>query len=283
MRILIVGGDGMLGHELLRQWNPRHDVRATVRKDSSYSSEIRRDQFFLNVDVRSMETLGKCISAFQPNVIVNAAGIVKQRALAKEVLPSLEVNSVFPHRLALMAREQGAKVVHISTDCVFSGRDGNYSEDSVPDPVDLYGRTKLLGELDYPHCVTLRTSIVGREVFNKEALLEWFLAQSGTVKGFTRAIYSGLSTTELARVIETLVCSHPDASGVWHVSSAPISKFELLLLFREYFKKTNHIVPDDSFVCDRSLDSARFRSRFRYAPPSWDAMVEEMARERSYA
>jgi len=286
MKILIVGGDGMLGHQLLRRWTPLYDVKATVRKDASaYASVpiLKADRIFSNVDVRSTNSVAGCVTSFRPDVIVNAAGIVKQRAIAKESLPSLEVNAVFPHRLALIASASGARVVHFSTDCVFSGRRGNYAEVDLPDAEDLYGRTKLLGELSYPHCITLRTSIIGRELLHKEGLLEWFLAQRGTIRGFTRAIYTGFTTIEIARIVERLLIHHSDENGVWHASSEAISKYDLLCLFRKHFATKTEIVPDETFVCDRSLDSRRFRSRVGYTPPTWESMVEEIARDRSYA
>jgi dTDP-4-dehydrorhamnose reductase len=285
MKILIVGGDGMLGHQLLRQWVPRHEVKATVRKDrGAYASMplLAVDRLFHNVDVRSPDAIENCIAAFRPDAIVNAAGIVKQREEAQDRLLSLEVNSLFPHRLALIAKSLGARVVHFGTDCVFSGRTGNYAEEDFADADDLYGRTKLLGELDYPHCITLRTSIIGRELFHKEGLLEWFLAQQGTVRGFTRAIYTGFTTIELGRIVERLLSQFPDASGVWQVSSDAITKYELLCLFRKHFNKKTEIVPDDSFKCDRSLDSRKFRSRFNYTPPAWAAMVGEISRDKVY-
>lgn len=282
MKILIVGGDGMLGHQLLRQWSQRHDVKATVRKSrSAYVGveQLSTHQLFYDVDVRSGTALEDHAAAFRPNVIVNAVGVVKQRQEAKDYVTSLETNSVFPHRLSFLARSLGARVVHLSTDCVFSGRRGNYSESDFPDADDLYGRSKVLGELDHPHCLTLRTSIIGRELFHKEGLLEWFLRQQGTVNGFTHAIFSGFTTLEMSRIIERLLVDYPDASGIWHVSSEATSKYKLLLLVAKYFEKGTHIVADDSFKCDRSLDSSRFRAQFKYQPPTWEQMVAELSQD----
>jgi dTDP-4-dehydrorhamnose reductase len=282
MKILIVGGDGMLGHQLLRQWNARHEVYITLHNelpDSPAAGLFKRERTFQNIDVRSAESVLSCAKNLKPDVIVNAVGLVKQRPLAKDSVASLEINALFPHKLAVMADTIGARVIHFSTDCVFSGQKGHYTEKDSPDPEDLYGRTKLLGELHYPNCITLRTSIVGRELSRKAELLEWFLAQRGSVKGFSRAIYSGFTTIEMARIVERVLTSYPNVSGLWHVSSDPISKYDLLGLFRKHFNLGTVIVPDDTFVCNRSLVSDRFRSAFGYTPPSWNDMVAELAQD----
>jgi dTDP-4-dehydrorhamnose reductase len=285
MKILILGGDGMLGHQLFRQWCSRHDVYVTLRGESTMTSAFARlaaSNAFPSVDVRSIDAVVSCISNLRPDAIVNAVGIVKQGLLAKDVLLNLEINALFPHRLARVAQVIGARVIHFSTDCVFSGRRGGYTENDSPDPEDLYGRTKLLGELAYPNCITLRTSIVGRELLRKTALLEWFLAQRGTVRGFTRAIYTGFTTIEFARIVERLLVDHPTAEGLWHVSSEPISKFDLLGLFRDHFGLDTQIAPDATFLCDRSLISDRFRSTFGYTPPAWTDMVAELAQDNGF-
>jgi dTDP-4-dehydrorhamnose reductase len=190
------------------------------------------------------------------------------------------VNALLPHRLALMCADVSARLVHISTDCVFSGARGGYREDDFADAADLYGRTKFLGEVGQePHCLTLRTSIIGPELARKASLLEWFLAQRTRVRGFTKAIFSGFTTTELARVIELMLTRYPDASGLYHVSSEPINKYDLLVAIRDALGLDIEIVPDATFEIDRSLDSTRFRSEFNYTPPSWPAMIGELANE----
>jgi dTDP-4-dehydrorhamnose reductase len=197
-------------------------------------------------------------------------------------MENLEVNALFPQQLAYLAAELGARLIHFSTDCVFSGGKGNYTETDFPDAGDLYGQTKLLGETHHAHTLTLRTSIIGRELSRKASLVEWFLAQRGTVQGYTRAIYAGFTTLEMARIVERLIIQQQQASGVWHVSSDRISKYDLLCLMRKYFKLDTEIVPSASFACDRSLLSDRFRSAFGYSPPSWDKMVEELAQDNGF-
>ena len=283
MRILILGGDGMLGHRLLRQFAPRHEARVSLRRPlHAYRrfGMFDRANAFDNVDVLDPARVIKVFSDFKPQAAINAAGIVKQRPAAKEGVLSLEINSIFPHFLARLCREHGTRLVHLSTDCVFSGKKGNYSEKDHPDPEDAYGFSKLLGEADGPGVLTLRTSMIGLELQRRTSLVEWFLTQKGkSIKGWTKAIFSGLTTAELARVIEKLVTAHPDARGLYNVSSAPISKFDLLAGLEHRLKMGTAIAADDSIKYDRSLDSTRFRTAFGYTPPTWDAMLDELAAE----
>jgi len=277
MRILVVGGDGMLGHQLVESWGGRHEVWVTLRKDASAYRPRERSLF--GVDVRRMGDVVEAVAAVRPEVVVNAVGIVKQRPTAKEFVPSIEVNALFPHQLARISAAAGARMIHLSTDCVFSGEKGAYVESDRPDPVDLYGRSKLLGEVsEATNCLTLRTSIIGLELGNRGGLVEWFLAQRGPIKGFRKAIYSGLTTAEMARAIEHFLVHDRDLSGVWHLSAAPIDKFTLLTgLLGRLRPRDVEIAPDDAFTCDRSLDSTRLQGRTAFRVASWDAMLDELA------
>jgi dTDP-4-dehydrorhamnose reductase len=201
---------------------------------------------------------------------------VKQLAEADDPLTALPINSMLPHRLARLCELAGARLVHISTDCVFSGAKGMYVESDFPDADDLYGRSKYLGEVDYPHAVTLRTSIIGHELDGARSLLCWFLAQGGPVRGFTKAVFSGLPTVELARVVRDFVLPHPELHGLYHVSAAPINKYDLLKLVAQAYGKDIEITPHDQLVIDRSLDSTRFKAATGYAPPSWPELVRTM-------
>jgi len=282
MRILILGGEGMLGHQLWKSWHASHEVWVTARMDgpayaaSDLSSPGRA---ISGVDVRRLGDIVDALAMSRPELVVNAVGIVKQRPSAKEYVPSIEVNSLFPHQLARASAASGARMVHLSTDCVFSGDKGTYVETDRPDPVDLYGRSKLLGEVsEASNCLTLRTSIIGLELGHRAGLVEWFLAQRGRIKGFRRAIYSGLTTAEMARAIEHLVLNEAHLSGVWHLSSAPIDKYTLLeSLLSRLRPRGVEIVPDDAVVCKRDLDSTRLQARTTYRVPSWDAMLDELA------
>lgn len=284
MKILIVGGDGMLGHQLLHTLQQQHDVRVTLRQDLAVYSKDKlftQENSYVGVDVRRFEELLNAIADFQPQAIVNAVGIVKQRKSAKDILPSLEINALFPHRLSLFCKTAGIRLIHISTDCIFSGRKGNYTEADTSDAEDVYGKTKYLGELSEPHCVTLRSSIIGLELYHKSGLIEWFLAQKGNIKGFTKAIYSGLTTQEMSRVIDRVLVKHPEISGVWHVSSdQAVNKYELLNVFSELLgRKDIRIERDEDFICDRSLLSEPFKEITGYKPPSWQVMLSELANQ----
>jgi dTDP-4-dehydrorhamnose reductase len=283
MRVLILGGDGMLGHRLYLHLRHRHEVKVTLRL--ALPAYAQYDLFNTSntydvVDAVSFGSVRRVVEDYEPQVIVNCIGIVKQRSAASQAIPAIEVNALFPHRLALLCRGHGARLIHISTDCVFSGRRGNYNEGNLPDATDIYGRSKLLGEVTEGNAITLRTSMVGRELTRKASLLEWFLSQAAPVKGFRRAIFSGFTTSELARIIERIIVQFPDAAGLYHVSAEPISKYDLLCLVRDRMRPGFEIAPDDEFHCDRSLDSTRFRTRFGYRPPTWEAMVDELAQDR---
>jgi len=282
MRILILGGDGMLGHQLFKQLKTNHDVRVTLRQDLGVYKKLMlfsSENAYTGIDVRSPIKLAGVLTDFHPDAVVNAVGIVKQLPEASESIPSIEINALFPHRLALLCNDIGARMIHLSTDCVFSGKKGNYKESDTSDPDDLYGRTKFLGEVTDKDCLTLRTSMIGPELSRKKNLLEWFLSQKGTVSGYKKVIFSGFTTLELSRIIENMILNYPDTSGIYHVSSDPISKFDLLSLIKEGLKLPIEIITDGSFACDRSLDSNKFRQEFNYNPPSWGKMVNELCED----
>jgi dTDP-4-dehydrorhamnose reductase len=276
--MLIFGGDGMLGHELYLGWRRRHDVTLTFRQDESAyrgTGVFEPKHCLFGVDVRRLQDVVDVVALSQPEVVVNAVGIVKQRSSAKESIPSLEINALFPHQLARVCAAAQARVVHLSTDCVFTGQKGHYTERDTPDARDLYGMSKLLGELHEEHCLTARTSIIGLELSRKSGLVEWFLAQRGAVRGFRRAIYSGLTTMEMAMALERLLLQTPRLSGVWHLASEPITKYDLLRALAERLGRDDvEIVADDSFVCDRSLDGSALFARTSYRVPPWPVMLD---------
>jgi dTDP-4-dehydrorhamnose reductase len=280
MKVLVLGGDGMLGHELFLQLRDRHQTRVTLRQPlAAYSGRGLFDaaNAFAGVEVRRPGSVESVLGQFAPDAVVNAVGIVKQRPETEDALASIEVNALLPHRLALACRSAGARLIHLSTDCVFSGEKGRYREEDRPDPVDLYGRSKLLGEVVGEGALTLRTSMIGLGLQRKTSLVDWFLMQSGRVQGYRHALFSGLTTRELGRVIGELLEKHAQASGLYHVSAAPISKLELLAKLRERLALKVELVPVDEPRIDRSLDSTRFRRVFGYAPPSWDEMLDGLA------
>lgn len=284
MRILILGGDGMLGHQLFKTLRQKHEVRVSLRQDfAAYKSFglFDANNAYAGIDVRRNDDLIGILADFRPQAVVNCVGIVKQRHSAKEAIPSIEINALFPHRLALMCEAINARMIHISTDCVFSGRKGNYTEHDHSDAEDLYGKSKYLGEVRDKHCVTLRSSIIGLQLSYKAGLIEWFLAQKGKINGFKRAIYSGVTTIEMSRVIERVLVDYTNLHGVWHVSSnTAINKFELLATFSEILERKDiQITPEENFICDRSLLSEPFKKETGYQPPSWQAMLHELAEQ----
>lgn len=280
MRILILGGTGMLGHRLLQLASRGLEVWATVRGAPATVPDwpgVERARLLGQVDALNTDDLLRALAQAKPEVVINCVGLIKQLAIAHSPIPMLQVNSLLPHRLALHCEAVGARLIHISTDCVFSGAKGGYVEADPSDATDLYGRTKYLGEVAYPHALTLRTSIIGRELKTRYGLVEWFLSQTAPVRGFTRALYTGFTTDELARIVLEVVLPRPELSGLYHVSSDCISKYELLGLVKAAFHSSVPIEPEADFVCDRSLDSSRFRKATGYTPPTWLAMIRELA------
>lgn len=278
MQILILGGNGMLGHKIYEVFSGHFNVYATVRRPSS-AKIIKEDNLISGINAVDPRAIEELIARVQPDVVINCVGIIKQLREAHDPVSSIATNSLLPHQLAAMCRNAGSRLIHISTDCVFSGVSGGYIESDTPDPIDLYGRTKWIGEVvDEPHALTVRTSIIGRELSGANALIEWFLAQTGpTVPGFTNAIFSGLPTISLARILLSVVQDHPELHGLFHVSADPISKFNLLELVRNAYGLPVQLVPSPDLQIDRSLNSDRFRSVTGWTPLDWPQLVQEMA------
>ncbi len=287
-KILIVGVTGMLGSAAYRLFASSEGfaVTGTARSAAATAALPRHDRARIvgGVDAADTDRLVRLFGEVRPDVVVNCVGVIKQLAAAKDPLVSIAVNALLPHRLAELCAAAGTRLVQVSTDCVFDGSRGSYRETDTPDANDLYGRTKLLGEVDYPHAITLRTSIIGHEMGSAVSLVDWFLSQPGpTVRGFRRAIYSGLPTVELARVIRDVVIPRTDMRGLWHVASDPINKFDLLRLVAVTYGKSIEILPDDALAIDRSLDGSRFRDATGYAAPSWSELVARMHASRPEA
>ena len=270
----------MLGHKLWQQFAAEFDTYIALHGSLDYYRKCKlfnSDHTFEHVSAEDYDSVVRAIDKLKPDVIVNCVGIVKQSESANDPLTSISVNALFPHRLAKLCRSLGIRLIQISTDCVFSGRKGYYTEDDVSDAEDLYGRTKYLGELNYEGCLTLRTSIIGRELVASNGLIEWFLSQDGlTVRGYTNAIFSGFTTICLAEVIGMIITEQPDMFGIWHVASQPISKYDLISLVKQIFKLNIHIERDDTVVIDRSLNAGRFLKATGFVVPSWHDMIGQM-------
>jgi dTDP-4-dehydrorhamnose reductase len=280
-RVLILGGAGMLGHKLVQTFAAEFDTWTTVRGSGpSYAPYglIHPDRVIEGIDALNFDSLAEVIERLRPQAVVNCIGIIKQLPTASDPVLNLTINSLLPHRLQQLCHALGARLIHFSTDCVFSGRKGNYTEDDPSDALDLYGRTKFLGETSGEGALTIRSSVIGRELSTTSGLVEWFLAQrGGVVHGYTRAIYSGFTTQMMARIVSSLLLDHPALCGPVQVSSAPISKYELLGLLREAYDVAVDIVPDETVQMDRTLDSSRFRALTAFVPPSWPDMIGQMA------
>lgn len=280
MKILIFGATGMLGNAMLRRLSEDKglDVWATIRGGTppAIFGEKISSKILRGVDVLNPDDLASAFDTVRPDVVINCIGLVKQLSDADDPLKALPINSILPHRLARLCSVQGARLIHVSTDCVFLGDRGLYREQDMSDAADLYGRSKLLGEVDYPHAITLRTSIIGHELTSANGLVGWFLSQEGTVRGFTKAIFSGVPTVELADIIRDYVLPSAELSGLYHVASNPISKFDLLEMVNREYNKGLSIEPSEALVIDRSLNADRFNAATGYAPASWPDLVAKM-------
>ncbi|PIA68412.1 NAD(P)-dependent oxidoreductase [Pseudomonas sediminis] len=275
----------MLGNAVFRVFgaDAAHQTWGTLRSTAAlrHFAAGRHARLMCGVDVLDQDALIDVMAKVRPDVVINCVGLIKQLADAKDPLTALPINAMLPHRLARLCELAGARFIHVSTDCVFSGRKGLYQESDLSDAEDLYGKSKYIGELhDLPHAITLRTSIIGHELGSSYALVDWFLSQQGGVKGFTKAIFSGLPTAELARVMKDFVIPHPQLNGLYHVAAAPIDKFRLLSLVAAQYGKQIEIHPDDALVIDRSLDGSRFRQATGYVAPEWPELVRRMYEQR---
>jgi len=278
--VLVLGATGMLGSVVLRflAQSPGYSVIGSVRSSDAVQllPSALHGHIISGINVHDMDSVIHLFDRARPDIVINCVGLVKQLAGGNDPLAALPVNSLFPHRLLQLCKVARTRLIHVSTDCVFDGAKGMYTESDVADAKDMYGLSKYLGEVHDPQAITLRTSIIGPELNSARGLVGWFLEQSAVVKGFTRAIFSGLTTVELARVMRDFIIPRADLSGLYHVSAQPICKHDLLLLLAHEYGKSVDIVPDGKLVIDRSLDSRRFREHTSYVPPSWPQLVRVM-------
>jgi dTDP-4-dehydrorhamnose reductase len=280
MRVLVLGASGMLGNAVARflEQSSGFEVFGTLRGPAPQAllATRLRERLISGVDVENTDALLQTFRLTRPELVVNCIGLVKQLASAEDPLQAIPINALLPHRLAHLSALVGARLVHLSTDCVFSGEKGMYTEADRPDAYDVYGRSKLLGEVDYAHAITLRTSIIGHELNGGRSLVGWFLRQEQAVRGYRRAIFSGLPTVEIARVIRDYVLPHPELRGLYHLSASPINKYDLLRMVAHEYEKKIDIQPDESVVIDRSLDSTRFRQATGFEPRPWGDLIKTM-------
>lgn len=280
MKVLVFGASGMIGSAMFRvlseqrQWEVWGTLRSAALK--RFFPETLAGKLISDIDVERHDALVRVFGQVQPDVVVNCVGLTKHHREAEDPLLSIPLNALLPHRLADLCAATGSRLVHVSTDCVFSGTKGGYVEDDAADSVDVYGKSKHLGEVHDAHAITLRTSTIGHELQSAYGLLEWFLAQQGSCKGFSRAIFSGLPNVVFAQVVRDVVIPRPELSGLYHVGAQPIDKYDLLQLIAKVYAKPIAIEKDDQFVIDRSLDTQRFRKATGYTPPGWAELIGTM-------
>lgn len=279
MKVMVLGITGMLGNAMFRVLSEDSNliVSGTSRgvNASQYFSKLS-SQILTGIDVEHYDSLIKAFASVRPHVVINCIGLVKQLADANDPLQAVPINTLLPHRLAALCQAIDARLVHVSTDCVFSGKKGDYLESDFPDADDLYGRSKFLGEVDYPNAITLRTSIIGHELSGQRSLIGWFLAQKDSVKGFTRAVFSGLPTVELAHVIRDFVLPNTGLRGLYHVAAKPVNKFDLLNLVSKVYGKNIAIISDESVSINRSLNAVKFKEATGYVAPEWSLLIQKM-------
>lgn len=289
--IVVLGGGGMLGHKVFQRLRGAAATVATIRgqysggmdsggMDSGGVELLAGADVIRGVDLMRLDRAEELLSELRPKFTINCAGIIKQRDAARTAIPSLTINSLLPHCLAEWCARWGGRVIHFSTDCVFSGSRGGYGEDDPSDATDLYGRSKYLGEVQAPNTLTLRTSIIGRELAHHGSLLDWFLANDGgRVRGFRRVVYSGVTTNHLAELVERIVAQHADLTGLYQVVSAPISKYDLLVAIRDAYGMDIEITPDDAERSDRSMRGGKLREAIGYRAPAWPELIAQLAQD----
>lgn len=282
MRVIILGTSGLIGHILLQELSTDLEVFGTLHYSKKHYGDIplfSGPNIIENIDASNFELLKGVLLAINPDVILNCIGITKRKINTHNIIETLNINSVFPHKLADWAKTNQKRVLHFSTDCVFDGKVGNYTEVSITTAEDIYGKSKALGEINYNHCLTIRSSFIGQELFDKTELLDWFLTQNGKqIKGFKNTLYSGVSTIFMANVVKKIIVNYPNLSGLYQLApDKPISKYDLLLIAKETFNIDVDIIPDYEYVHRPTLDATKLKRKINLTVPSWETMMRELA------
>ena len=287
MKVMILGASGFIGHKLLQELEGNLEVYGLLHYSKSFYGDIpllNGKNIFDELDVLDYSRVVKVFDLVQPDVIINCIGVTKRKINTKNILETIEINSLLPRRLAKWAKENKKKLIHFSTDCVFDGKIGNYNEKSLTTAEDMYGRTKALGEVECGNTLVLRSSFIGLELFSKTELLEWFLSQENkAIKGFTRTMYSGVSTIYLAKTVKKIITNHKNLFGLYQLAPInAISKYDLLCLAKKSFKVNIEIIPDDKQIHMPTLDASKLREKIGFKVPNWEAMMHDIAQEKSF-
>lgn len=283
MKALILGGSGMLGHKLWQTLGNSIEVVCTLRtsqankKLEQLRTPNRRIEYGLHAE--NIDSIERILQIEKPDVLINCIGIIKQLELSKNFIQSIQLNSLLPHQLNKICTNYGIRFIHISTDCVFDGKKGNYKEDDISDAEDLYGKSKYLGEVVYDNALTIRTSIVGHELESSISLFDWFLSQTGTIKGYSKVMYSGLTTLELSNVILDIVLNHKMMNGLYQISSNPISKYDLLNILKIVYEKNIQVEAYDNYESNKVLNGSKFNELTGYHVPSWEEMIASLRKD----
>lgn len=279
-KVLILGGSGMLGHMLVNNFNLDFDLWCTVRNKSEkllHVLNIDKDKIIDKINVEDFDNLHNLIMEIKPDVVVNCIGVVKQVSDAKNINKSLLINSLLPNYLKLLSSLYSFRLIHISTDCVFSGNKGNYKEEDICDASDIYGKTKMLGEINQHNCLTLRTSFIGPEIETNNGLLNWFINNNNEeISGYKNALFSGFTSMELSKIIKRIIIDYKYINGIYHLSSYTISKFDLLNLINDIFNLRKNIIPLEEPFINRSLNSDKLKNILNFDFLPWDNMIEEL-------
>ena len=285
MRILILGVNGMIGHVLFNYLclNSNYKTYGTIRLNNQSESLFKNNKNVFTISMKKDTEFIRLIDKISPNLIINCLGIVKQKLSDHNYLSTIYMNSLLPHRIEKICRKFSIRLINFSTDCVFSGVKGNYIEDDIPDPIDFYGRTKLVGEVNYGNVLTLRTSFIGHQINSKYGLLEWFLTQKDNCKGFVNVIYSGLPTIEIAKILNEHIIFNKKLIGLYQISGNTINKYELLSLIKNIYGLKLNIEKEHKVKIDRSLNSKKFKDATGYKPSDWESLIKKMYKYRGFS
>jgi len=281
MKILILGGDGMIGHKMAQVLsNFNHQIIVSIREQRELTKQCFSSQVKVFFNDFLKENALNFLDKVNPDVIVNAIGVTIRRGAAENIADTIYLNSFFPHQLANWSEIHNKRLIHFSTDCVFSGYEGSYSEDSTPNALDYYGKTKGLGEVFSKNTLTLRSSMIGPELFNKTELFEWVINnKEKEINGFTRVMYSGVTTFYMARLVADLIQNHKDLNGIYNIASNPISKFELLHLINDNFDLGLFINKDQNTISNKTLNASKIEDELGIKSPSWNELIIELKKD----